>query len=295
MWGVMFRTRIVTAAVLLAGLLAALFFLPPLPWMGLCVLIGALVAWEWGSLAGWDIKVRVVYSVILGCLCFMPVFFMPQDSQWLPDLLQAILRGASFGLFLLAGLFWLLIAPLWLWRKWLLRGWVAGLVGIIVLLPPMLVFIALRTIGPLTLLAVCALPWVADIAAYLSGRAFGGKKLAPNISPGKTWAGAIGAVAGALVYCNAIVLFTPTEYRMQDLLLFQLLFIGLTVWSIIGDLFESLLKRQAGVKDSSNLLPGHGGILDRVDSMTSTLALIGIILCLGTVFFGSPFPVSSHP
>jgi phosphatidate cytidylyltransferase len=291
MWGAMLKKRIITAAVLLVVLLAALFFLPLLPWVVFCALICVLVAWEWGGLAGWHTKSRVVYSVILGCLCLMPGVFHLFSDFLEKTFLQGILKGVVLPLFLFAGFFWLLVVPLWLWRKWPLRGKVAGVVGFFVLIPAMLVFIALRNSSdPGMLLMVCALPWVADIAAYLSGRVFGGKKLAPNISPGKTWAGAIGAVAGVLVYCNVTVLLAPglKMLEMQNVLLLQLLFIGLAVWSIIGDLFESLLKRQAGVKDSSNLLPGHGGILDRVDSMTSTLALIGLVVCLGMLL--SPRP-----
>jgi phosphatidate cytidylyltransferase len=181
-----------------------------------------------------------------------------------------------------------------------LRNGIAALTGIIVLVPSTLVFIALKIFsGPWSLLMVCALVWVADIAAYFSGRTFGGKKLAPSISPGKTWAGAIGAVVGVLVYGNTILFVMVygknAEIEIQNMLFLQLILIGLAAVSIVGDLFESLLKRQADVKDSSNLLPGHGGILDRVDSLTSTLALIGFVVCLGAIVFSSSFPVSNHP
>ena len=284
----MLKTRIVTAGVLLAGLLAALFFLPSLAWVVLCALICALAAWEWGALAGWGERARIVYGIVLGCLCLGLGLF-----QQFPGFLQQALVGTIFSLLLLAGLFWLLLVPLWLWRKWSLCSRTAAPVGFVVLVPPMLVFMGLRDLfNPLTLLAVCALVWVADIAAYFSGRAFGGKKLAPTISPGKTWAGAIGAVIGVWVYCNAILL-SLGWFNALPMLLFQPLFIVLAAWSIIGDLFESLLKRQAGVKDSSNLLPGHGGILDRVDSLTSTLALVGFVACLVIVLFS--FSLSSHP
>jgi phosphatidate cytidylyltransferase len=269
-WSGMLKTRVITGVALLAGLLAALFFLPPPGWRVFCASICALAAWEWGGLAGWGRKARVVYGAVLGCLCLASILIL----------------SSALLLALFAGFFWLLVVPFWLWRKWLLRSWIAALTGFIVLVPPTLVFIGLREVfDSLWLLVVCALVWVADIAAYFSGRAFGGKKLAPNISPGKTWAGAIGAVIGVLVYCNVVLFAAQSHWRValemqqvafssQHVLLLQLVFIGLAVWSIIGDLFESLLKRQAGVKDSSNLLPGHGGILDRIDSLTSTLALV---------------------
>jgi len=299
----MLKTRVITAVVLLAVLLAALFFLPSLGWAVFCALICALAAWEWGGLAGWGGKARVVYGIVLGCLCFalLYILFQPFCASLQDGVLyQFVITPRHLwwsilwlSIFLLTGLFWLLAVPLWLWHKWRLHGWFAALIGILVLVPASMAFFALREeTEPFTepfvlLLAVCALVWVADIAAYFSGRAFGGKKLAPNISPGKTWAGAFGAVIGVLVYCNVILWLVPNKLEMQHVLFFQPIFIVLAVWSIIGDLFESLLKRQAGVKDSSNLLPGHGGILDRIDSLTSTLALVVFINSVVFLFSSS--------
>jgi phosphatidate cytidylyltransferase len=285
----MLKTRVITAAVLLAGLLAALFFLPRPGWVVFCSLICALAAWEWGGLAKWSPRARVVYGVISGCLslclCLVPDFLRWFELHIANGMLEAaaksffewkLLAEMAVILLLLAALFfWLLVVPLWLWRKWSLQRWSAALVGIIVLIPPTVVFIELQQ-QPLLLLLVCAPVWMADIAAYFSGRAFGGKKLAPGISPGKTWAGAIGGVIGVLVYGNVVVFtsVSPLGFLMEYGVLLQLVLIVLAVWSIVGDLFESLLKRQAGVKDSSNLLPGHGGVLDRIDSLLPTLTLI---------------------
>ncbi|MCL2875387.1 MAG: phosphatidate cytidylyltransferase [Betaproteobacteria bacterium] len=276
----MLKTRVITAVTLLAGLLVVLFFLPTPGWLGFCALICALAAWEWGGLAGWGRKARVIYGAVLWCLCFAGGVILLSPHASFPLML-----------FFFAWVFWLLVVPLWLSGKWpLMRSWwSAVLAGVVVLIPPALVFFALRELfGPWFLLSACALVWVADIAAYFSGRAIGGRKLAPSISPGKTWAGAIGAVIGVLVYCN-VVWFAMDVDRMVlpagadregilSVLLPQAVFIALAAWSIIGDLFESLLKRQAGVKDSSNLLPGHGGILDRIDSLLPTLPLIAIFL-----------------
>jgi phosphatidate cytidylyltransferase len=118
-----------------------------------------------------------------------------------------------------------------------------------------------------------ALVWVADISAYFVGRAFGRHKLAPAISPGKTWEGASGAILGGLLY-----VFLLRQYGNLPLTLSVAAIVPVTAVlvaiSIIGDLFESMIKRQAGVKDSSQLLPGHGGVLDRIDSLTSTLPLV---------------------
>ena len=264
----MLKTRIITATVLLAVLLVVLFLLPPVVWRGTCALICALAAWEWGGLAGWGSRARVAYGCVLGTACVVLAVVGADRSTWL--------YMGMISLFP-AGVFWLLIVPLWLQRKWSLRNWSAVLTGIVVLVPPVLV---LMFTPPGGVLVSCALVWVADIAAYFSGRFFGGKKLAPNISPGKTWAGALGAVIGVLVYCNILLsglfLAILSFNRPGLIFLCQAGFIGLTAISIVGDLFESLLKRQAGVKDSSHLLPGHGGILDRIDSLTSTLPCMSL-------------------
>jgi phosphatidate cytidylyltransferase len=131
------------------------------------------------------------------------------------------------------------------------------------------------------MLAAMALVWVADIAAYFAGRAFGRRKLAPAISPGKTWEGVAGAVVGVLAYGGAVFNFSPLAGKLPlSVPLLALLLVTLTAVSVMGDLFESLLKRQAGIKDSSQLLPGHGGVLDRIDALTSALPLSALILFL---------------
>jgi phosphatidate cytidylyltransferase len=126
------------------------------------------------------------------------------------------------------------------------------------------------------LLAAMALVWIADIAAYFCGRAFGRNKLAPSISPGKTREGAFGALLAVLVYGFVLALKQWPDASAERLAGVAVVLLLLTVLSIVGDLFESLLKRQAGIKDSSNLLPGHGGVLDRIDSLTSTLPLVAL-------------------
>ena len=265
----MLKTRIITAVFLLAGLLGALFFLPRIAWVVFCALICAVAAWEWGGLAGWSGKARIAYALALGMASFvlaMRILF--------PSTADMFVIAAVY---LLAAAFWLLVAPLWLKYKWPLRAWSAAPVGIIVLLPLASTFAVLREIAPPWFLLLAAAPaWIADIAAYFSGRAFGRAKLAPNISPGKTWAGAFGAALGVMAYFGVYFVVTlpaGESFRVGAFAAILVLSIGLTALSIVGDLFESMLKRQAGVKDSSNLLPGHGGILDRIDSLTSTLPM----------------------
>lgn len=181
--------------------------------------------------------------------------------------------------YLIAAMFWCLIIPFWLRTRWALGSGVAGLLtGLVVLFPTWLALVQLRIPGPGVLLALFAVVWMADIAAYFSGKAFGKNKLAPNISPGKTWEGAIGAVIGVIIY--GVVMRIPTGFSPIPLPIWVVALIVVTAVSIIGDLYESMLKRQAGIKDSSNVLPGHGGVLDRIDSLTSTMPIIALLWLL---------------
>jgi phosphatidate cytidylyltransferase len=190
--------------------------------------------------------------------------------------LALYLSGAAIdrAVFGMAAVFWLLIAPLWLARG-MRTDREDGLLiaGLMVILPAALAMTALE---PHRLLAVLVLVWVADSAAYFVGRAWGRRKLAPAISPGKTWEGAAGGVAGALVYAIICKRFFDDVDWVPYLAAAALL----AVLSIVGDLFESAAKRRAGVKDSGALLPGHGGILDRIDSATAVLPLAALLLAL---------------
>jgi phosphatidate cytidylyltransferase len=179
--------------------------------------------------------------------------------------------GLQQPLFVLAALFWIVLAPLWMWRG--LRPseltWI-GAAGFAVLVPAGLAMLALR---PLEVLLVLLLVWIADTAAYFVGRSLGKRKLAPSISPGKSWEGAIGGLAGAAAYaiiCGYFIRVTAWAAFIAAVVL-------VAMASIVGDLFESAVKRQAGVKDSGTLLPGHGGILDRIDSATATLPLAALL------------------
>jgi phosphatidate cytidylyltransferase len=269
----MLRTRVITALVLVTGLLAAMFLLPAAGWLALAALVCAGAAWEWGGLGGFSARQRGFFAALMGAACLL-VGTMSGLAQE-----RAVPPGGLAALYALGGLFWLAVVPVWLARKWRIQGLASVVaVGLVVLLPPALALAHLRLVSPWVLLAAMAAVWVADIAAYFAGRAFGRHKLAPAISPGKTWEGAGGAVVGVLVF-GLILMATlaPAMLNGTSLAIAASLLIALTALSIQGDLFESLLKRQAGVKDSGTLLPGHGGILDRIDSLTSTLPLVGLV------------------
>ena len=143
--------------------------------------------------------------------------------------------------------------------------------------------VSLHFVGPAALLMLLAFIWIADSAAYFAGRAFGKHKLAPAISPGKTWEGVAGAVAGTMIYAMICAEASPSlgaAVQGASWPAFLGVALLLCAVSVVGDLFESLIKRQAKVKDSGTLLPGHGGVLDRIDSITSTLP---VALLIGTV------------
>lgn len=250
----MLAARIATASVLIAALLAALFLLPR-AWLAVLMAgVAGAGAIEWARLC------RV-----------------GRGGAWIYGLATAIACGALYntepwhGVFALATFFWLVAVPAWLWRG-VRQGQETLLLaaGFVVLLPTALAVVALR---PAEVLGVLGLVWIADTGAYFAGRAFGRRKLAPAISPGKTVEGALGGLAGAIAYaiiCGILLeRISWVPFLGAALLLAAL--------SIIGDLFESAAKRQAGAKDSGTLLPGHGGILDRIDSATATLPVAALV------------------
>lgn len=269
----MLKQRVITAVFLLGFFLAALFWLPPSGWLILASLVGGVAGWEWGGLVRLAGMARALFALLMLLACAGLGFVAGLAHAGPPaSPVLVVVYGAS-------AVFWLGLAPFWLRHRWPLGSPLAALaLGVVVILPPALALAHLRQIDPMLLLFAMSLVWIADIAAYFTGRAFGRHKLAPAISPGKTWEGAAGAVAGVLVFGLAVAVLSghapPDTVRW---LLVSVLLLVLTAISIIGDLFESLIKRQAGVKDSGAILPGHGGLLDRIDSLTSTLPVIGLM------------------
>lgn len=270
----MLRQRVLTAIALLAGLSAALWGmdLPAFSWL-VAVILG-LAGWEWARLAGfgtWTARASGVLTFLLvaGCArCAFDAYGLRQEAGTAITVLHSV-----------AALCWLLAVPFWMWRTLRPSQAVLVVTGVVVLLPPALALIQLRAVGVLPLLLLMAVVWIADIAAYFAGRSFGRHKLAPTISPGKTWEGAAGAVLAVQIYGAAIApLLDDAGLAVPSAPVWSVLLLLLTAVSIVGDLFESMMKRRAGMKDSSQLLPGHGGILDRVDSLTATLPLIGLYL-----------------
>ncbi len=272
----MFKTRVITAIFLFAAFFLALFYLPPVGWVVFATLVAAIAAWEWGALMGLGGASRILFGVALALTCgvvgtLYPVALGVETGQ--PD--AAWQLGRWF--YLPAAVFWLLVVPLWMSRRWSLPKSVSGLlIGVLLILPTWLALVQLRQAGALALLAIMAVVWLADIGAYISGRSFGKHKLAPSISPGKTWEGVIGGGLAVLFYGFMLSPKLPGTLSSNYLLLLVVLVLLVAI-SVVGDLFESMLKRQAGLKDSSSVLPGHGGVLDRIDSLTSTLPLVALV------------------
>lgn len=266
----MLKHRVITASVLLVLFLLAVFGLPDAGWSVVVLVVIMQGALEWTRMSRYNAKAANLFwwltlAMMLGLL-------------WLDAVTG---RQLHLLFYILSGVFWLAIVPAWLMAGWKIdRPVLMALVGWAVLVPTGLAMMDLRSESPWLLLGMMSLVWAADIAAYFAGRRYGKRKLAPSISPGKTWEGVAGALAGVSIYVTVIWAFSPYTSQfvfLPVLLMASWCWVGL---SVIGDLFESAIKRQAGLKDSGALLPGHGGLLDRIDALTSTLPLAALTLLL---------------
>jgi phosphatidate cytidylyltransferase len=266
----MLATRILTAAVLIPLVLAALFLLPPQTFALVLLAVVLAAAQEWGKLAGFAPAASWLFpgvTLVLGlALLYGPAGF----TQGWPTAVVVAVCG-------IATVFWFVIASPWVVRRWSARPPAAmAVAGWIVLIGAWVALVELQSRSPWLVLAAMAIVWIADTAAYFSGRAFGRRKLAPQVSPGKTWEGVYGALGAVALYAAALVpLAGAAGFRgaadTPAVIVWIALALALAGISVIGDLFESLLKRQAGGKDSGRLLPGHGGVLDRTDALLAAM------------------------
>lgn len=274
----MLRQRVITAVVLLLVLLPALFYPSAVPFSVLAIVFIAAGAWEWARLVGYGPVVAIGSAAAVAVACAL---------AWAGGMLQRPLGWlwACMAVVWVVGGAWLLHGGTATWAR-LPRGLRLG-VGALALFAAWLAVAQARHVGINFLLSILVLVWVADIGAYFAGRTWGGRvmagKLAPSISPGKTWEGVWGGMAGVLVLAIGwtwldTALSTATSSLYSHVLAgdrwYMLLAIAwLAAMSVVGDLTESLIKRAASVKDSSQLLPGHGGVLDRIDALLPTLPL----------------------
>ncbi len=265
----MIIARIVTAAVLLLILLAGLFFLPNF-WWSLFLLPAILAgAWEWAALAGWGTQGRVSFCALVIALC-MGAGYLPAGGV------------TDVAVFAAAMLFWIIAAPSWITREWrVAQPLVFAVTGCLVLIPTWLALVRLQP-APAALLVLMSIVWVSDTFALIAGKCWGKHKLAPKVSPGKTWEGVAGAMIAVAVYYAALKLSIMPAHVLTAGFTGIFVFLGITVLGIEGDLFESWIKRTAGVKDSGQLLPGHGGVLDRVDALTPAMPFAALMALLIT-------------
>jgi phosphatidate cytidylyltransferase len=269
----MLAQRIATALVLVALLLLTLWASSPWPFVGLTLLLISAAAWEWARLNGLSLQVALLCGLLLA-------------AAGLALALSARSANESHTLWLLSAVAWLMGGAFVLragpkrWAQWPQGVRVA--IGAVLLVVAWWALAQARITGVNYLLSVLCIVWAADIAAYFGGRAFGRHKLAPSISPGKSWEGVVSGMLGVLVLAafwlmldtrmaaDSASVFTLLKQRF-GLVLMALAVLALAAMSVVGDLFESLIKRAVGAKDSSALLPGHGGVLDRVDALLPVL------------------------
>ncbi len=273
----MLKTRVLTAVVLLPLVLGLLFAGSDRAWTVFALVLALLAGWEWSRLCGFGPAAAAAYQATGVATGLALAALWQFDPARFSPLSQAGYVAAAY--------FWIFVVPMWLRLRLRPAPWVLGLAGALVIWPLWAALVELRTASPWLLLAIAALVWVADIAAYFAGRRFGRRKLAPAISPGKTWEGVLGALVAVLAY--GILLDVLAHSRVTVLTPFfdelwgavaVLAMLALVALSVLGDLFESWMKRGAGRKDSSSLLPGHGGVLDRIDALTSTLPVAALLV-----------------
>ncbi len=272
----MLGQRVATALVLLAILVPSIFFAPPWAWGVLSLGLLAVAAAEWGRLLGSARGGRML-GLVLAAAGGVYLVWRTRGAASAPSPAVIAIGAASL-------LFWVSAGAASLLRVARLGpGWA---IGALVLSACWLALVELRWVGAGVLVSSMAIVWLADIGAYFSGRAFGRHKLAPRVSPGKTWEGVFGGMLAVLAVAAVVALAwpqtagsasVPPQVLSSWLIdrvgwpVAALVLAGIAGLSVVGDLYESLLKRLAGVKDSGRLLPGHGGVLDRIDALVPTM------------------------
>jgi len=268
----MLVTRVITAIVMFVALVSVLFLAPRVAWIFFCAFLAACAAHEWGQLIGLSRNRGAVFMT--GIALFVAAWPMLA----LPEI-------CSQGIYAISTLFWVLWVPYWLWKLSQPLSRSFGIAaGALVIAAAAIALIALRDGGAWLVLCILGVIWVSDSAAYFVGSTLGRHKMAPGISPGKTWEGAAGAMIFVALYALAWSYFSegvlpgrltdsPAGYSMLVAMMLLLAALG-----IYGDLFESSLQRASGVKDSGRILPGHGGILDRIDAVLPALPVAALLL-----------------
>ncbi|GAB5450678.1 MAG: phosphatidate cytidylyltransferase [Halioglobus sp.] len=275
----MLRQRVITALIMAGSLIAALAFLPVVWLAGLLAVLIALGAWEWALLAGWKHPLaRGLYSLLAVLACAGLYVYSGLQVEPSRELVQPVLGVACL---------WWAFALLWvkgypgsavLWRNRVMRS----LMGVLILAPAWLAAVYLISLpkGGALLVVMVMVVASADIGAYFSGRALGKHKLALAVSPGKTWEGFWGGIACCALLALALWYMLPDAASHMSLLAVMGIALSTALASVVGDLTVSMVKRESGVKDSGTLLPGHGGLLDRLDSLCGAAPVFALGLLL---------------
>ncbi|MCR3755976.1 MAG: CDP-diglyceride synthetase [Sodalis sp. Psp] len=282
--GGLLKYRLVTAFILIPTVIAALFLLPPVGFSLVTLAVCILSAWEWGQLAGLASRSqRIWLAVLCGLLLTVMMLTVPAYRPFVTVWQTQCALWAALAWWLVAlGLVLAHPSSTALWRdSRLLRL----AFGILTILPFFWGMLALRQhrydincfTGAWLLLYVMVLVWGVDSGAYIFGRALGRHKLAPKVSPGKTWEGLVGGLVTSMIIVWLFGKYAPLNAAPLTLFICSIV---TALASVLGDLTESMFKREAGIKDSSHLIPGHGGVLDRIDSLTAAVPVFSCLMLL---------------
>ena len=263
-------SRTITAAILIVFLCIGIFFLPQWLWAVGLIAPVAVAALEYARLFGWSLRRARAFTFILSAVCAVSVLSLNTFSVSFDAL-------AMFFCWM-AVLFWMFFVPVIIrYKQKSNKFLINALMGGVLIVPLWFSLVEMQRF-PQILIGVLIGVWLVDIAGYFFGKKFGKNKLLPKVSPGKTYEGLIGGLIAVAIYVLILRIFYWSSVPFPDWALFILLPLGFVSLGVIGDLFESFLKRCSGVKDSGALLPGHGGLLDRIDSMTSIFPFAFLIM-----------------
>ncbi|TKI05898.1 phosphatidate cytidylyltransferase [Martelella alba] len=280
----MLKSRLITAFILIPIVIAALFWLPPEGFALVTLAVCMLAAWEWGQLAGLTTRnQRIWLAILCGLLLAAMLLTLPEYHPVSAAWQVKYALGASL-IWWLAALVLVLCYPqsAALWRR---SNTLRLVFGVLTIMPFFWGMVTLRQheyalnhfTGAWWLLYVMLLVWGADSGAYIFGRTLGRHKLAPKVSPGKTWEGLCGGLLTSAMISWLFGKYAPLNAVPLSLLLCSVIAV---LASVLGDLTESMFKREAGIKDSGTLIPGHGGILDRIDSLTAAVPVFACLMLL---------------
>lgn len=273
----MLTSRIITALILIPIVIVALFLLPPLGFAVVSLIVCVLAAWEWSRLAGFHSPVQRIMLAFMCGIILVAMFF----CAGAPVIADVLWVASGWWVLALLLVFFYPVSAIW-WRRSRLIKIVFGIATIV---PFFWGMTALRQQdyvsdphqGAWWLLYVMFLVWSVDSGAYIFGKLFGRNKLAPKVSPGKTWEGFIGGLMTSALVSWLFGLYAPLVISPKKLLICSVV---AALASVLGDLTESMFKREAGIKDSGNLIPGHGGVLDRIDSLTAAVPVFACLMLL---------------